>query len=253
MDLYLSSSIHKDIQKTVKLANELDFNIEISRFGEISTIDDTYEYLLELFARELEKFDKKISLHGFFFDLNVISPDRAIRELSVKRFLQSFEVAKHLGANTVVYHSGFDPTNKQVKYIDGFISSQIVFWSDFVSQFEKAGITVALENTSEPYPEVILKIVEAVDSPFFKACLDSGHVNVFSSVPIDEWISSLGPQLHHLHLHNNDGVYDQHRAFNDGTLDFVSIIKQIEGHPIKNCTLEMFKESRLIDSLKFFE
>ena len=177
----------------------------------------------------------------------------AIVEISKKRFLQSLRIAETLGAHTVVFHSGYDLTNKMEDYKKRFVSSQICFWSEFVSNFEQAGITAVIENTSEPEPELLLKVVENVGSPNLKLCLDCGHANVASKEPLEKWIKVFGKYLHHTHMHNNNGIFDLHQGLSEGTLDFVSIIKQLKASPVKDYVLEMFTEKRVIDSLAFFE
>lgn len=253
MDIYLSSSLKNDIKDSAKLALDMDLNLEISRFGKISLMDEKYDEYLDYYCSVLKNFPKKISLHGFFSGLSVISKDKAIVAVSKKRFLQSLKIAETLNAHTVVFHSGYDLTNKMEDYKKTFINSQICFWSDFVSHFEHAGITAVLENTSEPEPEVLLKVVQAIDSPNLKLCVDCGHVNVASKKPVDQWISTFGNYLHHTHMHNNNGIYDLHQGLSEGTLDFSSIIEQLKSSPVKSYVLEMFTEKRVIESLKFFE
>ena len=253
MDIYLSSSLKDDIKDSAAIASDRGLNLEISRFGKIALMDEKYDEYLEYYLSVLKHFPNKISLHGFFSGLSVICKDRAIVEISRRRFLQSLRIAEKLGAHTVVFHSGYDLTNKMADYKERFVSSQICFWSEFISNFERAGITAVIENTSEPEPELLLKVVDDVGSSNLKLCLDCGHANVASNVQVENWIKVFGKYLHHTHMHNNDGIFDLHQGFSEGTLDFVSIIKQLKASPVKDYVLEMFSENQVIDSLAFFE
>lgn len=253
MDIYLSSSIKKDIKDSASLACDLGLNLEISRLGKISLMNEKYDEFLNYYSDVLKNFPNKLTLHGFFSGLNVISKDKAIADISKKRFLQSLNAAKKLNAHTVVYHSGYDLTNKQEGYREKFVSSQICFWSDFVSDFEQSGIVAVLENTSEPDAKILHEIVSTIDSPYLKLCLDTGHVNVASDESVSQWIKTFGSYLYHTHMHNNDGIYDQHCALKEGTLDFVPIIELLKTSSVKSFVLEMFHEQRLIDSLELFE
>lgn len=253
MDIYLSSSLKDDITDSMQLAINMGLNLEISRFGKIAFLDEKYDEYLAYYSSVLKKFPNKISLHGFFSGLSVICRDQAIVDLSKKRFLQSLKIAENIGAHTVVFHSGYDLTNKMEDYPKRFITSQICFWEDFVSNFEHAGITAVIENTSELYPDLLVKIVDEINSPNLRLCLDCGHANVSSKIPVKNWIKSFDKYLYHTHMHNNNGVFDLHKSFSEGTLDFVSIIKQLKTSSVKNYVLEIFSEKQVIDSLAFFE
>ena len=49
-----------------------------------------------------------------------------------------------------------------------------------------------------------------------KASFDNGHALVFSTVCAADWIETLGADLYHCHLHDNDGEVDRHNAIGSG-------------------------------------
>ena len=72
------------------------------------------------------------------------------------------------------------------------------------------GVEIVLENVLETEPQWLLDIVKGVDDPRLKLCLDVGHVNAYSKIPVTEWLASWAPYLSHFHIHNNDTSRDQH-------------------------------------------
>ena len=84
-----------------------------------------------------------------------------------------------------------------------------------------------IENVFDDEPETLRGIIEAVDEPNIKACLDIGHANAMTSgkYSIVEWVRVLTPVLRHFHVHNNDGSEDMHDDVFNGTVDFDSIMR----------------------------
>ena len=51
---------------------------------------------------------------------------------------------------------------------------------------------------------MMTEIFRKVDNPRLRMCLDVGHVNAYSPVPVEEWVSACAEFLSHFHIHNND-------------------------------------------------
>jgi sugar phosphate isomerase/epimerase len=57
-------------------------------------------------------------------------------------------------------------------------------------------------------------------SPWFGFCLDVGHQHSFSRATLDKWLHATWPYLKEVHLHDNDGSFDDHFPVGSGTIDF---------------------------------
>ena len=57
-----------------------------------------------------------------------------------------------------------------------------------------------LENVLDPRPEYIRDVCDGVDDPRLRICLDVGHANAYSEVPVEDWIAMLGGRIAHVHL-----------------------------------------------------
>lgn len=56
--------------------------------------------------------------------------------------------------------------------------------------------------------------------------IDIGHANA-NGWDLFKLIKDLRPQIRAYHLHNNDGMNDQHRRLHDGTIDFTPLLEKI--------------------------
>lgn len=60
----------------------------------------------------------------------------------------------------------------------------------------------------------------------YDVLIDIGHANA-NGWDLYRLIDDLQPQIRAYHLHNNDGMHDQHRRLHDGTIDFTSLLQYI--------------------------
>ena len=94
--------------------------------------------------------------------------------------------------------------------------------------------------------------VETINNPNFKLCLDLGHANIRNKYQLSEWIIELKDHIKHLHLHNNNGLDDQHQSIDEGTINYSEIFQLIEQFNLDvDITLELGNEKAVINSLEF--
>jgi sugar phosphate isomerase/epimerase len=107
-------------------------------------------------------------------------------------------------------------------------------WSErmraVVERAGELGVRVALENAWEERPEVLAHLVDLVPGGA-AVCLDTGHVNAFSRLPVRRWWDVLGERVVALHLHDNDGLSDDHLPPGEGIFDFSSLVALLRARP----------------------
>lgn len=250
--LIISSSVKDTIKDSLKLANELNCGIEISRIPLSKNKNITLEETVETLKDDLKGFQGKITMHAMFSDVNVSSSDWELREVAKKRCLQSFEIGKAIGAETILFHTGNKGT-KHYSSIKSFKKNFILFWKDFIKEFEKAGITAVIENVFETTPDYCIDLFNGINSSNFKLAIDTGHVNLYAhDTKVTEWIKAYGQNLHHMHLHNNFRENDDHSDLLNGTLDFRDIFCELKFQNLKpNLVLEMFTEEDIRKSINY--
>jgi len=251
---YISSTVDfHNFPNALDIASELDCGIEISRFGKLRELDEKFDETLALYKSALKNFDGDVSLHGFFSNLSIASKDPLIKEVSTKRYWQSFELACELGAKTVVFHTCYNNLLKHRDYREGFFIANIEFYKEFVKEFEREGIVATIENVHEPSSDFIRNLVAAVNSPALKTTLDVGHVNLHSEISPSDWVKEYGIMLHHMHIHNNYADEDAHSSLVNGTVDYKELFKTIrEMYLNPSVTFEIFDKDALIESVEFF-
>lgn len=254
LNVYISSALREDIKDTVKLANELGANIEICKFSESEILDNNLEATVNIFKDAFTELNGSLSMHGAFYDINPVSKDTKVKELSIYRYTQSLNIAKALGAKVIVFHTAYNALVKTPSYNNKFLDDQIKFWTEFIKPFEDAGIKAALENTYEDNPDIIISILDNVNSPNLRACIDTGHVNINSSLSVSDWVIQTSKHLEHMHIHNNNGLYDEHCSLENGTLDFSEIFRTLLDNNLNpNMTLEISKEEASLKSFEFIK
>lgn len=82
---------------------------------------------------------------------------------------------------------------------------------------------IAIENTPSTsllgaYPEDILKVIEEVGSGTLVVCVDVGHANI-SRISLRRFHDVLGARVVSLHLHDNNGLSDEHAMPGTRSLD----------------------------------
>ena len=247
MQFYISHLV--DTDHFLKLLEKYPVGIESINFS-VSNILDEGPSALSRYKAELGSIltQRPLILHGPFFDLSPASFDSQIKRVTLERFESVYKIAEELGATKIVFHSGFIP---QIYYIEGWLQNSILFWKTFMED-KDTKITLCIENVFEDQFKPLANLIEAVNHPAFKCCLDVGHVNAYSSLPLKSWIEGLTPHLSHIHLHNNEGLKDDHYGLLRGTLCIKDCLHQIQQlSPNATVTLEVYDTKELTDSLSY--
>lgn len=166
-----------------------------------------------LFQRLRERVAYPLSVHLPFWNLDLLSPDPEIRTLTLRRLLFGLERAAELGADRAVFHSGI-PHGRTPKEALERAQRLVEALKPLVRRAFLLGVELFLENTHEPSPESMEPLLEAY--PELGFCFDAAHARVFSRTPDPTPWLALDPG--HLHLNDNDGVYDGHRQLGEGVL-----------------------------------
>lgn len=121
---------------------------------------------------------------------------------------------------------------------------------------EQLGITLAIENIWFPTntPEKLLAIIRHFNSQNLGLCYDAGHANLMArnrgtedSSPIKAWqrfgeiqydtniLEKMLPHVTTCHLHDNNGIWDEHLLPGRGIIDWPRIIGLLKTAPRLKC------------------
>lgn len=253
MKLLITSSVEKSIVEAAKTATELGTGLEISRFPHLEKIDDDFNSIITEMKDGISDFDGIVTLHALFSGLNPGVSDKALKEVVNKRYQQSFEAAMAVGAKHVNFHSGHKGMHHRVS-IEKNCQTSIKFWKEYIKQFEDNGVVAVLENVLDFDYEHIKTIVDEVNSPFLKVCLDTGHANLCSTISPQDWIKTYGDRLQHMHLHNNFKTNDDHNGIKYGTVNFLGIVDTLKSENLNPyIVFEIFDKKELVESVEIFK
>ncbi len=209
---------------------------------------------LEEMARVLRSGNLRTTIHGPFYDLSPGAVDPAFRTLTAERMQVALDRARVFSPDTVVFHPGYDPL-RFAEYREAWLRNSLKTWNKVLEAAEAMPDTwILVENIFEREPSTIAALLSALPSPPFGFCFDTGHFHLFSDVPLDAWMDSLGPYLREVHLHDNSGVGDEHRPPGRGTFDFHSLFRFLSAMDRDVIgTIEAHNERDLLESLDYFE
>jgi len=168
-----------------------------------------------------------LSMHGAYCDTFYTSIDPLIREVTKKRFLQSMQIASFHGINRVVFHSPYRKflNGMSPAAIDTFVKSSIEFWKG-MEEHIPPGMTIFLENVEDEDPEVLVQIFEQI--PKIRCCFDIGHAYFNGrNLSLNRWIDVLKNHIGHVHIHDNNGNYDDHLPLGQGSITLTGAINKI--------------------------
>lgn len=211
--------MNRKILKTVSTIEELNIEelkeinvgVEIQDFTEPNLSIAEKRNIVNLYKKEFKDFNNIKALHGPFLDLKPASPDKEIRNVSYKRYLDTIKIAIELDMDYIIFHSQINPylnepgirelNNKQHKEV-------LIRLLDECSDYK--GI-ILIENIFEEDPIMLKELIEEIDLPNIKINLDIGHANI-GKVDLEEWIIELKDYISYMHIHSNDGLYDTHSS-----------------------------------------
>jgi len=204
-------------------------------------------------AEHLQKNNLSCTLHAPFFDLAPGSLDPDILACSRNKLKKAFALIDIFKPKTIVCHLNFEE-NKQGYKKDAWEESAFATWNELLQMAIQCGCRLMLENTYEQTPEAHKSILSKLNSKHAGFCLDVGHLMSFAKCDWQQWLPNLSPWLGQLHLHDNNGVQDQHLAPGRGNFDFQGLFQFFANNSLKPLvTLEPHSEEDLWQALAYLD
>ncbi|KOY84999.1 hypothetical protein AD998_01530 [bacterium 336/3] len=253
MSFEVIASVENLTPETLNLFESLGVGVELSYFSLPWNLDkETLQEDIGRYKNMLVGFSKKITMHGAFYDLNPVARDSKIMEVCQFRILQSIDIATQLNIHKLVFHANFIPSTAK-NYEEIWIEKQTEFWKQFIPITEQRNIKIFIENTREESPQLILRVLEKINHPNFKACYDTGHSYCFtdSKMSPDTWLAGYQGKAMYIHLHSNHGFTDEHIAFTKGTQSFdkfFDLLNSLENKPL--IVIEVKKKEDFLESVE---
>lgn len=193
---------YRDLERCIDLAGEMGFDaVEILHR---QMRDESAGYLQKLKQRA---FLNGMSLNGFSTHQGFLSPKADERQKNVDHTVKCIEMAYAMGIPTMRVNTGTWGTSKNFDELmknrgieppkEGFKDEDGYQWvidglTACLKAAEKCGVTLGLENHwgLGRTPEGVLKVVDAIDSPWLRVTMDTGN---FLEDPYDR-LEKLAPK-----------------------------------------------------------
>lgn len=189
------------------------------------------------------------TLHAPFHDMLPGAQDKRVLQAVREKLRRCFELIEVFKPRSVVCHLGYLDCIHSYNQQE-WLATSLETWRQLLDVAEQHSTPIMFENTyeSNPFPHKL--ILEALDSQLARFCLDVGHLLTFTQVSWPEWLATLEQWLGQLHLHENDGLRDEHLPIGRGNFDFQGLFSHLK---LKNIdpiiTLEPRSENDLWESL----
>ncbi len=193
-------------------------------------------------------YNPSLSFHAPFMDLSPGAMDSKVRSATVGRFNHILDIAEILKPVSIVFHSGYEKWKYSLK-TDIWLEKSLETWSPLNARAKSLGVKIAIENIFEDGPANLRLLMEGINSGNFGVCFDTGHCNLFSNVPLKQWLEELKPYIIELHMHDNDKSSDLHYPIGDGSFDFDALFSELKNN---NCvyTIEAHTPEDVLKSME---
>lgn len=232
-------------ENAAKLAKEQGFGIELAQFCTAWNLDEKRHEVEENVQNCLKSSDRFV-LHAPFTELFPCAIDKMVRQVAAFRYRQSIETARELGVKKLVIHGGYNP---RIYFPPWYTPESVVFWKEFVNEIPD-DMVICLENVFEEEVDMLAEIVRQLGDKRIRMCLDIGHVNAYSKIPVREWIERCADIIEHFHIHNNDGSWDTHSQLFEGSIPMEETLELINKLcPTASITLELIDSKPSVEWL----
>ncbi|MBE6357397.1 MAG: sugar phosphate isomerase/epimerase [Lentisphaerae bacterium] len=201
----------------------------------------------EMSAAGLE-FKDAHAMFGKFLDLNCPVPE-ARGEMIARHKLALYMIAS-MGVNTITIHTGNDTVYPEYS-LDHQIDCLKKSLDELLPLAEELGIVICIENIwfKINTPEKLLAVKKRFPTDALGFCYDAGHANLMDkgrfnteSNPCKVWqdvtpawddhiLEKMLPHVVNCHIHDNNGVTDQHRNIGCGNINWDHIVPLLLSAP----------------------
>jgi sugar phosphate isomerase/epimerase len=207
-------------------------------------------------AERLADAGLSATFHAPFMDLRPGALDPRIRQVSLDRLRQVFDLIPWFSPRSVVCHPSFDE-KYYISAEERWLEKSLATWRTLLDCTRGTETIIALENVYEKTPEPLKLLLNALASPQARFCFDTGHANAFGGAPPALWIETLGDLLGEIHIHDNHGAADEHLPVGEGNFPFRELFAMVRKRNLKPIlTVESHSEQglrRMLENLQAME
>jgi sugar phosphate isomerase/epimerase len=198
-------------------------------------------------GRELQDRGVICTVHAPFMDLSPGGIDREIRQISRDKLKRAVEIANLLGAKGIVCHGAYDRWRFDGRE-DLWLESSIDTWTEVLK--DSGEVPIMIENIFEEEPSTLIALFDHFKEKNLWFCFDTGHFNLFTAIPLMDWLVPLREKLREFHIHDNHGRSDEHLPVGQGTFPFRELKDYIKSLTGILFTAEAASEAAAVETIR---
>jgi sugar phosphate isomerase/epimerase len=229
-------SFELSLERFLDFASKLTVDVvelKLDRFELLPALSEPAE--LPSVKNLLGSYDFKYVVHAPSIDVNLASLNSHVRNASEKTILKAANFANDVGAGMLVSHVGRLSRDYPRKLVEKSMKNAVNSLKSLVRISSELGVIFTVENDHKSsdqslsaYPEQVKLIIENVGC---KLTFDVGHANTLGK--INEFLK-LDRLIGNVHLHDNNGVKDEHKTIGEGNIDFLNMFRKMK--KLRNAT-----------------
>ena len=206
----------------------VDFNFSNTDSVFYSEKEEKFISIIYEIKRKLKSSDLCVNqIHGpwRFPACDSTEDDRAER---FGKMTKALVIAKHLGAKYMAIHPLMPFGHNTSINADIVFNINVKYYSALANIAKNLGVIICLENLPfKDFPisrtEEVIRLIDTIDHPNVRMCFDTGHAHILGE-NLGNSIRMIGhDRLKILHIHDNNGVSDDHLHPYDGTIDWSDV------------------------------
>ncbi|MBN2366628.1 MAG: sugar phosphate isomerase/epimerase [Calditrichaeota bacterium] len=219
----------KDFEETVEISLRYPLQfIEIRGERPFFAVDDLKPDDIRYFRKIISNTGLRVTFHATFYDINLSSLNPYLRNAILECYKKSIEIASEIQAEIMVVHAGL--VHKDAAGIRNLVDlarrNLIENLKILGEEAEEKNIIIGLENSPPNVHRLMVPgwqehrhILKEVNHPKVKGVVDMGHAFLHGH-DIQTYFHRMEDLLAEIHVHNNNGLEDQHRAMDIGVIPY---------------------------------
>lgn len=191
-------------------------------------------------ARLAKEHNLEISQSHATFPLKVFNDetDSGLLRCGIRQIY----AAAYMNCPYIVFHPVLHPDFDNGQNLSAAKQINLDFFSAMAPALQGTGITLCIENMfrgENGMPKIFnagsdaeqlidwIDTLNSMHGAHFAACLDTGHATVVGQDPA-AMLRELGERTRVLHIHDNDGILDQHWLPGEGIIDWNEVLQALK-------------------------
>jgi sugar phosphate isomerase/epimerase len=159
--------------------------------------------------------------HGI--EKNWVSSLEYERLAGLELVINRMQFASRLGSDVIILHLPKAPEDEALLPAYWDLTRRTL--DALQPESRRYAVRIALENLDPGHLSTVAQVFKLYGPEYIGLCYDSGHGNLAGDGL--DWLEKMGDRLIALHLHDNNGVWDEHKLPFSGSIDWERLTKAL--------------------------